>query len=49
MVEHLTLEEVIRTRRSVRSFDSRPIEPEKLRALLTRAGSDPVNLGRLYR
>ena len=41
MVEHLTLEEVIRTRRSVRSFDSRPIEPEKLDRVLELATKAP--------
>ena len=41
MGEQLTLEEVIRTRRSVRSFDSRPIEPEKLDRVLELATKAP--------
>jgi len=41
MKEHLSLEQTIRTRRSVRSFDTRPIEPEKLNRVLELATRAP--------
>ncbi len=41
MKEHLSLEQIIRTRRSVRSFDSRAIEPEKLNRVLELATHAP--------
>jgi nitroreductase len=41
MGDQLTLDDVIRTRRSVRLFDSRPIEPEKLDRVLELATKAP--------
>ncbi len=44
-MENMTLEN-LKTRRSVRSFSSRPVEQEKLHAILEAATHAPTGMGR---